>query len=214
MSEEHNHERHSDSYNHIHVTGDHTNPRYRRVLWIALIINATMCVIEILTGIASQSISLLADSIDFAGDAANYGLALIVVTSAPVWRSRVALLKGLFMLVFGIFLLVKIVLNMRAGIVPAANTMGMIGALALAANLSVAALLYAWREGDANMRSVWLCTRNDAISNIAVILAALGVFGTASGWPDLFVAGLMASLSIWSGMVIVKHAMMELKHSA
>jgi Co/Zn/Cd efflux system component len=214
QGQEHEHEHGKQSHNHAvphaHTTGDHTDPRYRRILWLALIVNAAMFAVEIYFGLMSQSISLLADAIDFAGDALNYGLALAVLGATLAARAKVALLKGLSMLGFGMFLLWRCYENWQAGIVPTAQTMGIVGFIALAANLFVAAMLYAWREGDANMRSVWLCTRNDALSNIAVVLAALGVFGTQRGWPDIAVAFFMAALALWSGQAVIRHAINEL----
>lgn len=189
------------------------DPRYRRALWIALVVNALMFGVEIVGGMQSASTSLLADAVDFFGDAANYGVALLVLSMAAVWRSRAALLKGLCMGAFGIFVLAKTAWSVAAGTVPEPLTMGAIGLLALAANLGVAALLYAYRSGDANMRSVWLCTRNDAIGNVAVILAAAGVFGSSSGWPDWAVAGLMGTLALNASVSIVRQARAELAQS-
>lgn len=183
---------------------------YRRALWIALAANAAMAVLEITSGLAAGSVSLLADAIDFAGDAANYGLSLAVLSLAPVWRSRVAWLKGWAMAAFGLFVLGRALWTLLSGRVPEPLTMGLVGALALAVNLGVAWLLYAWREGDANMRSVWLCTRNDAIGNLAVLAAALGVFGTGQAWPDLVVAVVMAALALSSAVVVLRHARAEL----
>ena len=169
------------------------SPRYRRVLWAALFINACMFVVELVGGLHTGSVSLLADAVDFFGDAANYGLSLLVLGMALTWRARAALLKGLSMGAFGVFVLGRAAWSLAEGTVPEPLAMGAIGALALVANVAVAAMLYAWREGDANMRSVWLCSRNDAIGNLAVMAAALGVFGTGSAWPDLAVAVVMAS---------------------
>ncbi|MGH8807856.1 MAG: cation transporter, partial [Noviherbaspirillum sp.] len=171
------------------------DPRYRRVLWIALLVNATMFATEIVGGVQSGSTALLADAVDFLGDAANYGLSLLVLSMGMLWRSRAALVKGLCMGAFGCFVLGRTAWSIAAGTLPEPMTMGVIGSIALLANLGVAALLYAYRSGDANMRSVWLCTRNDAIGNIAVMLAAAGVFGTGSGWPDWLVALLMGTLA-------------------
>jgi hypothetical protein len=161
------------------------------VLWAALIINITMFGVELAGGLQAGSASLLADAVDFFGDAANYGISLLVLGMALTWRARAALFKGLAMGAFGVFVLGRAAWSAASGTVPEPVTMGAIGALALLANVSVAAMLYAWREGDANMRSVWLCSRNDAIGNLAVMAAALGVFGTGSGWPDLAVAAVM-----------------------
>jgi Co/Zn/Cd efflux system component len=187
-----------------------TSPRYRRILWIALIVNALMFFIEIGAGLTSGSVSLLADSVDFFGDAANYGLALWALSLAAVWGSRVALLKGITMLLFGLTVLARTAWSAWAGQMPEAITMGAIGLLALAANLLVAALLYQYREGNANMRSVWLCTRNDAFGNIAVLLAGIAVWSSGSAWPDLAVALVMAGLAIHSGIQVVSHARAEL----
>lgn len=185
-------------------------PRYRRVLWIALVVNAAMFVVEIVGGVTSGSLSLLADAVDFAGDALNYGVSLAVLAAAVAWRARAAMLKATSMIGFGLFVLGSALWNVWHGGVPNATTMGAVAVLALVANLSVAWMLYAYREGDANMRSVWLCTRNDAISNLAVMAAALGVFGTGTAWPDLGVAGLMAALALHGGWQVLRQARQEL----
>lgn len=186
------------------------DPRYRRILWVALVVNAAMFVVELAGGWRAGSVSLLADAVDFFGDAANYGLSLFVLGLAPIWRSRTALFKGWTMGGYGVFVLGTAAWNLAHGIVPDAATMGVIGVLAFAANLSVAGLLYAFRDGDANMRSVWLCTRNDAIGNIAVMVAALGVFGTDSGWPDIAVAIIMGVLALAAAKSVIQQARVEL----
>jgi cation diffusion facilitator family transporter len=186
---------------------------YRRVLWAALAINAGMFLVELIGGWQAGSLALLADAIDFFGDAVNYGLSLAVLGMALSWRAKAALFKGLTMAGFGVFVLGKAVWSWHSGVLPAPATMGAIGLLALLANVSVAWMLYAWREGDANMRSVWLCSRNDAIGNVAVMLAALGVFGTGSAWPDLAVAALMALLALWAGQSVVRQALAEMRLS-
>lgn len=186
------------------------DPRYRRVLWVALIVNAAMFLVEIVGGVGADSSSLLADAMDFLGDAANYGVSLFVLTMAAVWGSRVALAKGLTMGAYGVIVLVITAWNISRGAQPEPAVMGVIGLAALAANLSVAGLLYRYRDGDANMRAVWLCTRNDAIGNIAILLAALGVFGTGSGWPDFIVAAIMATLGLTAAVTVVRHARREL----
>lgn len=187
-----------------------SNPAYRRVLWAALFINFAMFAVEIGAGLAAASVSLLADAIDFFGDGANYAVSLLVLNMAVAWRARAALLKAASMAAFGVFVLAKAAWNLWAGVIPEPITMGVIGALALAANLSVAWMLYAWREGDANMRSVWLCTRNDAIGNVAVMLAALGVFGLGSALPDLVVAGIMGTLALTGAFAVMRQARAEL----
>lgn len=187
------------------------DPRYRRILWIALFVNAGMFLIELAGGWKAGSVSLLADAVDFFGDAANYALSLFVLAMAPVWRSRTALIKGLTMGGYGLFVLGAAAWNLVQGTVPEAATMGTIGVLALLANVSVAVLLYTYRNGDSNMRSVWLCTRNDAIGNVAVLLAALGVFGTGAGWPDIVVAGVMGILGLTAARTVIVQARGELK---
>lgn len=180
--------------------------RFRRALWIALWVNLGMFLVEGLASIQAGSASLMADAIDFFGDSANYALSLSVLSMGLLWRGRAALVKGITMLAFGLAVVAKAGWNLQAGIPPEAMTMGVVGALALVANVSVAVMLFAHRGGDANMRSVWLCSRNDALSNIAVMLAALGVFGTGSAWPDLLVAAIMGGLAISSGYSIIAHA--------
>ncbi len=187
------------------------DPRYRRALWIALAVNAGMFAVELVSGWQAGSVSLLADAVDFFGDAANYGLSLFVLALAPIWRSRTALIKGVSMGGYGVFVLAMAAWNVAAGVVPDATTMGIVGTAALAANLLVAAVLYAFRNGDANMRSVWLCTRNDAIGNVAVLLAAWGVFGSGAGWPDIAVAAIMGLLGLAAARSVIKQALDEIK---
>ena len=186
------------------------DPRYRRILWSALALNAAMFFLELITGLAAGSLSLLADAIDFFGDAANYGLSLAVLSMATVVRAKAALFKAACMLAFGLFVVGQAVWSLQNGATPDALTMGVVGFLALCVNLGVAAMLYAYRHGDANMQSVWLCSRNDALSNLAVMLAALGVFGTASAWPDLMVACIMGLLAISSAFTVYQSARREL----
>jgi Co/Zn/Cd efflux system component len=185
-------------------------PGYRRVLWVALVVNGLMFAIEIAAGVAAGSVSLLADAIDFFGDAANYGLSLAVLAMGALARSRAALFKAATMGLFGAAVLGRAAWAAVSGAPPEPLTMGVVGTLALAANMGVAVLLYAYREGDANMRSVWLCTRNDAIGNVAVLLAAVGVFGTGTRWPDLLVAALMALLALSAGLSVMRQARQEL----
>ncbi|RJP65493.1 MAG: cation transporter [Comamonadaceae bacterium] len=185
-------------------------PRYRKILWIALIVNAAMFLIEIGAGLQAGSLSLLADAVDFAGDALNYAVSLAVLASALAWRARAAMLKAVSMMGFGLYVLGAAVWALWHGGVPQATTMGAVALLALLANVAVAWMLYAFREGDANMRSVWLCSRNDAIGNVAVFMAALGVFGTGSAWPDLAVASLMAALALHGGWTVMRQAWGEL----
>lgn len=182
------------------------NPKWRRILWIALAINAAMFGVEIVAGVAANSRALQADALDFLGDAANYAISLGVAGMALAWRARAALLKAATMLVFGLWVLGSALWGFLNGATPQAETMGIIGTLALASNVAVALMLYRYRTGDANMRSVWICSRNDAIGNLAVLAAALGVFGTGQGWPDLAVAAIMAALAIWGSLDVFRHA--------
>ncbi len=187
------------------------DPAYRRILVIALVLNVSMFLVELASGVAAGSSSLLADAIDFAGDATNYALSLGALGMLPVWRSRVALLKGLSMGAYGVLVLAITAWHARSGTVPAAATMGVVALLALAVNVYVAALLYRYRTGDADMRSVWLCSRNDAIANFAILLAAAGVLGSGSGWPDWAVAALLAVLALTSSLSVVRQARRELQ---
>jgi Co/Zn/Cd efflux system component len=190
------------------------DPRYRRALWIALVVNALMFGVELAGGIRSDSVSLLADAVDFLGDAGNYALSLFVLGLAPVWRTRTALFKGATMGLYGVFVLGRAAWSVSTGGVPEPATMGAIGVLALAANGLVAIVLYAFRDGDANMRSVWLCTRNDMIGNMAVLAAAAGVLGTGAGWPDISVAILMAVLGLAAATSVIRQARGELRAPA
>ncbi|WP_416396555.1 cation transporter [Allohahella sp. A8] len=185
-------------------------PRFRRALWVALVINAIMFVVEFAASLQSGSVSLLADAIDFLGDAANYIISLTVLSMGMLWRARAAWLKGFTMVVFGVAVLARAGWVMVSDTTPEPLTMGAIGALALIANVTVAVMLYAFRSGDADMRSVWLCSRNDALSNIAVMVAAAGVFGTGQAWPDLVVAGIMGMLALTSGVSVMRHAKRDL----
>lgn len=186
------------------------DPRYRRILWIALAVNAAMFAVEIAGSFVSGSVSLLADGVDFAGDASNYALSLAVLSMGLAWRARAALVKGSCMAAYGVFVLAAAAYGAWSGVPPEPFIMGAIGLLALAANVSVAALLYTYRTGDANMRSVWLCSRNDAIGNVAVMLAALGVLGTGTVWPDLAVAVIMAALGLSAARNVIAQARSEL----
>jgi len=174
------------------------------------VLNAGMFFVEIVSGVAAGSSSLLADAVDFAGDASNYALSLGALALLPAWRSRVALLKGYSMGAFGGFVLAVTAWHALRGTLPEAATMSVVALLALAVNVGVAVLLYRYRGGDADMRSVWLCSRNDAIGNVAVLLAAVGVLGSGSGWPDWVVAALLASLALTSSVSVVRQARREI----
>ena len=165
------------SHGHNH-DANQGHPGYRRVLWAVLAINATMFLVEVAAGVAAGSASLQADALDFFGDAANYAISLFVIGMALRYRAMAALGKGISMGVFGLWVLGVVVWHLAHGTLPSAVTMGAVGVAAFAANAASFALLWAYRAGDANMRSAWICTRNDAIGNLAVLLAAAGVFGT------------------------------------
>ena len=187
-----------------------TGISYRRVLWIALVANVVMFGVELAASVFSGSSALAADAADFLGDSANYALSLGALALGGAWTSRVALLKGAAMSVYGIGVLAYAAWRAWLGVAPEPLTMGVVGLLALAVNFSVAVLLYRFREGDANMRSVWLCTRNDVIANLAVLVAAAGVFGTGTVWPDVAVAAMLALLGLSSGRVVIRQARAEL----
>lgn len=187
---------------------------WRRVLWIALVINATMFGVEIIAGVAAGSAALKADALDFLGDSANYAISLGVAGLALGWRARAALVKGASLLLLGLWVLGSTVWLAIAGTLPAAETMGAIGVMALAANIACAVMLWRHRSGDANRRSVWICSRNDAIGNVAVVAAAVGVFGTGTAWPDIAVAVILAWLSVSGGWEIIRQARAELRLSS
>ena len=186
---------------------------YRKVLWIALAINAGMFLFEILAGFAAGSASLQADALDFLSDAANYIVSLFVVGRVLHYRAKASLLKGFAMGLLGLWVFGITVWHAVFRTLPEAETMGIVGILALISNAAVFGMLWAYRSGDSNMRSVWICSRNDVVGNLAVLLAALGVFGTGTGWPDVIVAAIMAGLSLQGAWQIVGHARVELHDS-
>lgn len=191
-----------------------TGTRFGRVLWVALVINLAMFVVEIVAGVAAGSSSLQADAMDFLGDAANYGVSLFVLGMSLRRRAMASVLKGATMAVFGLWVVGNTMRHLMNGTVPEAEMMGAVGVAALVANVVVAVLLYAFRDGDSNMRSVWICSRNDAIGNLAVLGAASGVFVTGTGWPDLVVAGVMAGLALSGAVQVLRHAVGELRPGA
>jgi Co/Zn/Cd efflux system component len=187
------------------------SPKWRRALWIALLINAGFFVAEFAAGAAAGSAALQADALDFFGDAANYTISLGVAGMAIAWRSRAAVTKGGTLITFALWVLGSTAWHACYGSLPRAEVMGVVGIAALVANGGVALMLYRFRTGDANMRSVWICSRNDAIGNATVLLAAFGVFGTGTGWPDIIVAAIMGGLGLWGGWQIVSQARSELR---
>ncbi len=186
------------------------DPRFRKALWIALVLNAAMFVVELGASWTSGSVALLADSIDFFGDAGNYAISLAVLGMGLATRARAALFKAACMGAFGVFVLGRALWNLKIGTVPEPVTMGAVGFAALVVNAGVAWMLYRFRAGDANMRSVWICSRNDALGNLAVMLAALGVLGTGTAWPDLGVAAVMGLLALSGAWIVLRQARSEL----
>jgi len=184
---------------------------HRTALIAVIAINATMFLVEMAGGMLAGSTALQADALDFLGDTATYGLTLFALNRSQGWRSGAALVKGASLAVFGLWVLGYTAWRVVVLGVPQAEVMGIIGGLALLANLASVVLLLRFRRGDANIRSVWLCSRNDAIGNLAVIAAAAGVAATASPWPDLAVAAIMASLFLWSATAIIRQALGELR---
>jgi Co/Zn/Cd efflux system component len=190
------------------------NTTYRRVLWTVLTINGAMFLGEIGAGLAAGSASLQADALDFFGDAANYAISLMVVGMALHYRANAALAKGATMGLFGLWIIGAVIWHALHGTLPSAVTMGIVGSTALVANAASFGLLWAYRGGDANMRSAWICARNDVLGNLAVLLAALGVFGTQTGWPDIIVAAIMAGLALQGATVVVRQSLGELRRPA
>ncbi|MDP8919171.1 MAG: cation transporter, partial [Pseudomonadota bacterium] len=190
------------------------NQAYRRVLWAVLGINAAMFLAEIGAGLAAGSASLQADALDFLGDAGNYAVSLFVVGMALRYRAMAAVAKGATMAAFGLWVIGITAWHAVHGTLPHVFTMGVVGVTALAANAASFGLLWAHRGGDANMRSAWVCTRNDVLGNLAVLLAALGVFGTGAGWPDLVVATIMAGLALQGAWMVLRQSLAELRSMA
>ncbi|MDX5949224.1 cation transporter [Zymomonas mobilis subsp. pomaceae] len=187
---------------------------YKRALWGVLIINAAMFIAEIGAGIVSGSASLQGDALDFLGDSFNYAISLFVIGFSLQARARAALVKGLTMGLLGVWVIFITLWHIISGTLPEAQTMGVIGSIALVANIVSFLLLWRFRSGDANMHSAWICSRNDVIGNFAVLLAALGVFNVAKGWPDYGVAAVMAILALQGAWVSIRMALGELRSLA
>jgi len=187
------------------------NPVFRKVLWIALLVNLLMFFVEIIASHIGDSMSLQADALDFFGDAANYAISLFVLGMALHMRARASVVKGVTMGLFGLWVLGAASYRAFSGSEPEPMIMGTIALMALVANMSVAVMLYRFRKGDSNMQSIWLCSRNDAIGNVAVLIAAVGVTATASRWPDLVVAMIIASLSLSAAYTILRLAFQEMR---
>lgn len=187
---------------------------YKRRLWIVIALNATMFIVEMTAGHYARSQALQADALDFLGDALTYGISLAVIGASVRARTTAALAKSMSLLLMGLWVLGSTIYRVFYIGVPEAEIMGIVGLFALLTNLASVLLLVRYKDGDANVRSVWLCSRNDAIGNVAVMFAALGVWGTATGWPDLIVAAIMASLFLSSAFQIVRQALAERREEA
>lgn len=183
----------------------------KHVLWLVIALNFTMFLVEVTAGLIAGSIALLADALDFISDTASYSIALYVLNKPLKWRAGAALLKGAMMLVFGIWVLYMAITAMLGLHQPEPLTMGIVGALAFTVNVISAFLVFRFAKGDSNLRSVWICSRNDAVANLAVIVAASGVFALNTGWPDIIVALIIATLALWGASQIITHAMGELR---
>ncbi len=188
------------------------DPRYRRALVFVILINAVMFLIEMPMGFVGNSQALKADALDFLGDTCTYALSLYVIGKAASLRAKAALFKGLSLSAMGLWVLGSTLYTVLYLKEPQAFIMGSVGAAALAANIASVLLLVRFKDGDANVRSVWLCSRNDAIGNVMVMIAASGVWATGTGWPDLIVAAIMASIFLSGSFSIIKQARAELAH--
>ena len=186
----------------------------RNILWIVLILNLIMFFVEGIAGWLAQSNSLMADSLDMLGDAAIYGFSLFVLQLAPIWRTRSGILKASIMSLFAFGILGSAIYRVSHQVVPVASAMGIVGSLALVINLFCAYLLLQFRDDDVNMRSAWLCSRNDVLVNLGVLAAAGGVAWTGSLWPDLVVGVIIAGLILQSSFGIFKDAQLELKNNS
>lgn len=191
---------------------DGVSDDYKRRLWIVISLNATMFAVEMTAGHYAKSQALQADALDFLGDALTYGISLAVIGASIRARTNAALAKGLSLLLMGLWVFGSTVHRVFYVGAPEAEIMGIVGLFALLTNVASVLLLLRYKDGDANVRSVWLCSRNDAIGNVAVMFAALGVWGTATGWPDLIVASIMAGLFLSSSFQIVHQALAERRH--
>ena len=200
--------------NHDAEVFDGMSDGYRRALWAVIIINGGMFLVEMTAGLTARSQALQADALDFFGDSATYALSLFMIGQPLMWRARAALFKGVSLALMGLWVLGSTVHHVVFLGLPTAEVMGVVGLMALMANLASVVLLLKYRDGDANVRSVWLCSRNDAIGNVAVLIAAAFVWQTNTGWPDLIVAGIMASLFMYSAVQIITHAREEMTHAA
>ncbi|MHA1157285.1 MAG: cation transporter [Alphaproteobacteria bacterium] len=197
------------SCGHDHGQFEGMSTRYKRTLWIVIFLNAGMFVVEMTAAHMARSQALQADALDFFGDALTYGISLAVIGASVQVRTSAAFAKGISLLVMGLWVFASTAHRVLYLGVPEAEVMGVIAVLALLANVASVILLMRYRDGDANVRSVWLCSRNDAIGNVAVMFAALAVWATGTGWPDVAVAAVMAGLFLYSAFQIMSQAAAE-----
>lgn len=195
----------------FNATFDGLSADYKRRLWAVIAINAAMFLVEMFAGALAGSQSLQADALDFLGDSLTYGMSLAVIGAAVRVRAWTAFAKGLSLTAMGLWVSGSTAYHVLVLGIPRAEVMGLVGFMALAANVASVLILARYKEGDANVRSVWLCSRNDAIGNVAVMIAAVGVWGTATKWPDLIVAATMAGLFLWSSAQILRQSARELR---
>ena len=187
--------------------------QHKTVLIIVLLINAALFVVEAAAGLLGNSTALLADSLDMLGDSLIYAFSLYVLSRSAAWKAKAALLKGAVMAVFGVGVLLEVIYKTISGILPSAETMGIIGTLVLLGNGICFLLLYRHRSDDLNMRSTWLCSRNDIIANAGVLIAAFGVYVTQSVWPDVLIGGAIAALFLKSAIAVLTESFIEFKRS-
>lgn len=190
------------------------DPAYKRILVIIIAINGVMFGVEMVAGWLAQSQALQADALDFIGDTLSYGISLWAIGKAASVRSNAAIFKGISLLLMSVWVFGSTGYRVFVMNNPEAFTMGAIAIAAFAANLTSVLLLVKYKDGDANVRSVWLCSRNDAISNLIVLVAASGVWVSGTAWPDLIVAGIMAGLFLSSAWQITAQALQEKKTAA
>jgi Co/Zn/Cd efflux system component len=200
---------HDHGHGHDHV--DASSHGYRAILWIALALNGAMFVIELAAGLDEGSVALQADAIDFLADSMTFALTLFVLGRALAWRASAGIAKAAMMSAFGLWVIATAVRQAMSGGIPTPEVMGVVGFMALGVNLACAALFFRHRKGDSNRRSVWLCSRNDAIGNVLVILAGAGVFATDTAWPDIGVGLVMALLELSSAYLIFRQAFGEMR---
>lgn len=201
---------HDHGHHHHNHDFDGASPGFRRALWAVIAINGAMFLVEMAAGALSNSRALQADALDFLGDTLTYGISLAVIGMPLAIRARAAQLKAWSLVAMALFVLGSTLWQVLVLAMPKAEVMGVVGLAALAANVASVLILMRWRDGDSNVRSVWLCSRNDAIGNVAVMGAALLVAWTATPWPDLVVAGFMAGLFLRSAIAILRQAKGEL----